>query len=413
MAPTMHQLYLPRFAVIALVWLIVVDALGRVSIGPLSLSGALTIATAGFVLVVVLLYVATWTMGNMPHRLRRAASLPWPLAAFLVVAWLGLWAQPSVEGFQNVAVYTAFIAGAIVLTLGASPSKVVAMLRGLRFVAILMPLVFIGAIVAGVNLYHPRAFALTALIYVAILIPYRGRRLVYKVGPVLVVAAIFLSLSRTAAIIAAALLVFTAVRSRRRYRFARAATFAGVVGAGLYWAVTSYAPFRDRFLGGDQAVSVGGIALNTSGRSTLWEITSESAAKAPWFGHGPGSANELIGGMFDNIAHPHNDYLRLYHDFGMVGAALFTVGMLMLLYRVWVRARRTDDQIHWIAVVALLGVLVAALTDNVIVYPFVMVPLGVLVGSSLAQPSPAPRAKRRVASTYNPPVTVPARPRAL
>lgn len=393
MAPTMLPQRLPRFAAVALVWLVVIDALGRVSAGPLSLSGALTIATAGLVVMVAFLYFSTWAMGNMQPRLRGAGSVPWPLIVFLILAWLRLWVSPSVEGFQNVAVYTAFIAGAAVLTLGAPPSRVVTMLRWLRVVAVLMPLVFVASMLSGADVFHERAFGLTALIFVAVLIPYRGRRLIYKLGPVLVVAVIFLSLSRTAAVIAAALLIFTAVRTRRRYRFAGAAVFAGAVGTILYWTVTSYAPFRDRFLGGDQAVSLGGVTLNTSGRSTLWEITTASAEKAPWFGHGPGSANELISGMFTNIAHPHNDYLRLYHDFGIIGAALFTLGVLMLLRRLWVRDHRTDDQIHWVATIALLGVLIAALTDNVIVYPFVMVPLGVIIGCSLAQPLPPKRAK--------------------
>jgi O-antigen ligase len=395
MAPTMTKYRLPRFAGIALLWLVVIDALGHVSVGPLSLSGVLTIATAGLVMSVALLHIATWATGNMrPFKnLEVGVGIPRVLMAFLAVAWIRLALTPSTEGIQNVSVYTAFIGGAAILALGAAPSRIVTMLRRFRLVALLVPLVFVASTLAGVSIFHERAFALTALIFVAVLIPYQGRRLIYKIGPILVVAAIFLSLSRTAAVIAAALLIFTAIRSRRRYRFIRAAGFAGVVGAGLYWAVTSYTPFRDRFLGGDQALSLGGVALNTSGRSTLWEITTESASKAPWFGHGPGSANELISGMFDNIAHPHNDYMRLYHDFGLVGLSLFSVGIVMTFRQLWKRARHTDDQVHWIAVIALSGVLAAAFTDNVIVYPFVMVPLGVLIGCSLAQP--LPRKRRR------------------
>lgn len=391
----MTKYRLPRFAGIALLWLVVIDALGHVSVGSLSLSGVLTIATAGLVMSVALMHIATWVTGKMRHRrnLQAGVGIPRVLMAFLAVAWIRLGITPSTEGIQNASVYTAFIGGAAILSMGAAPSTIVTMLRRFRLVALLLPLIFVATTVAGISLFHERAFALTALIFVAVLIPYQGHQLLYRIGPILVVAAIFLSLSRTAAVIAAALLIFSAIRSRRRYRFIRAAGFAGVIGAGLYWAVTFYAPFRGRFLGGDQALSLGGVALNTSGRSTLWEITTASAAKAPWFGHGPGSANELISGMFKNIAHPHNDYLRLYHDFGLVGLTLFIIGIMIIFRQVWKRARRTDDQIHWIAVIALSGVLAAAFTDNVIVYPFVMVPLGVLIGCSLAQPLPRKRLK--------------------
>ncbi|WP_162459474.1 O-antigen ligase family protein [Kocuria sediminis] len=381
---------LPLMGWMALSWFLVIDVLTSVQAGPISLSGLFTIATALLcVWYLALIYIKKH--GEVPRK-----AVPWPLVAFLLLSWVQLLFGPSLLGVQNVAVYTGFIGAMLAAARWAPVWQTTSFLRALRLVAITAPLIFLIAWAAGVQVYGERAYALTAMLFTAVLIPYRGQRLAYKAGPYLVVATIFLSLSRTAAIIAAVLLVFTAVRSRRRYRVARAAALASVVGVALFWAVTSYAPFRDRFLVGDQALAVGGLNISTSGRSALWGALIDSAAEAPWFGHGPGSSNQLMIDVFDGIAHPHNDYLRLYHDSGIVGASLFTAGLLILIYRVWLRVCRTDDQIHWVAFLSLLGGAIAAVTDNVIVYAFVVVPLGVIVGCSLAQPVPTKRRKRRI-----------------
>lgn len=104
------------------------------------------------------------------------------------------------------------------------------------------------------------------------------------------------------------------------------------------------------------------------------------------FGNGPGTASVLISASFRNISHPHNEYLRLFHDFGHVGAVLFVLGLLSLLWRTASRARHSSDPIHWSALLGILAVIAAAFTDNVIIYTFVMIPLGLLVGASLGLP---------------------------
>jgi O-antigen ligase len=400
--------HFPRLTVVGLIWLVFVNSLTRFQVGPISVSGFLTLITA----VLCLRYLPTRFLAERelnPGKgtlQRPGTAVPWPLIAFMVVAWVRLAFSPSVDGLQNVAVYTAFICAVAAGTMWAPPWQVVSLLRALRVVAISVPAIFLASRAAGIEVYGGRSFALTCLIFVAVLIPYRGERLVYKLGPILVVTASFLSLSRTAAVIGASLLIFLAVRSRQKYRALGAGLFAAAVGGGLYWAITSYTPFRDRFIGGDQAVTIGGFKLNTSGRSTLWEVVTESAALAPWFGHGPGSAGAFTQRLL-GIEHPHNEYLRLWHDLGAVGLVLLLLGLVLLIYRVWQRARRTDDQIHWVALIALLGVSAAAFTDNVIVYPFVMVPLGVIVGCSLAQTLPSQtleRPRRRLIGTGPAPV---------
>lgn len=392
---------LPRLAVVSLAWLLAIDLLTRFHVGPISLSGALTIATAVLcVLYVPLLELAAkknWR--SFRHSLRPDGAVPWPLIIFVGYAWIRLMLSPSVEGVQNVAVFTGFVGTIWVSSLRVTNSQAISMLRFLRFISVVVPLVFIIGFIAGVNTYGARAFALSCILFVAILIPYRGNRLIYRFGPALVVVAAFLSLSRSAGIITAALLIFLAARSRPRHRLPVATLVGLTVSAVIYWVITFYTPFRDRFLGGDQAVSVGRINFNTSGRSALWEVTWESAMRAPWIGHGPAAITPILSSKLNGIAHPHNDYLRLIHDYGLIGTCFFVFGILMLMWRIIQSIRRTDDQIHWAAFIALFGVSIAAITDNVIVYVFVMIPLGAIIGYSLSRPFPL---KQRIYRTARP-----------
>ncbi len=118
----------------------------------------------------------------------------------------------------------------------------------------------------------------------------------------------------------------------------------------------------------------------------------------PWIGHGVGSADDLINRVYSTaVGHPHNDYLRLLHDYGLLGTCLWGIGYALLLMRTWrawhvstvtKREGRTHDssselRIHAAAFLALVGVAIAMITDNAIVYMYVIGPLGVLVGLSL------------------------------
>ena len=90
--------------------------------------------------------------------------------------------------------------------------------------------------------------------------------------------------------------------------------------------------------------------------------------------------------MFGTITHPHNDYLRLFHDYGFAGLGLFCVGYFYMIVRTFRSALRSSEPMHWSAALGLAAVAIAAITDNVLIYPYAMIPLGVVVGASLALP---------------------------
>ena len=84
-------------------------------------------------------------------------------------------------------------------------------------------------------------------------------------------------------------------------------------------------PFHDRFITGD-VKSYNGVGIRLSGRNKLWGTTWTSAQTSPIIGHGAGSSDALITNTFVNAGHPHNDYLRLLNDYGLVGLLLGCLG---------------------------------------------------------------------------------------
>ncbi|GAA1389921.1 O-antigen ligase family protein [Luteococcus peritonei] len=381
---------MPLIGALALVWVLLVDWATTVRIGGPSLSAMLTLGTAALMLLLlptVIHSVVTGRMGSW-RGTDRPVMTPISLALFLLVALLRLPANPSMEGVQNVCVYVGFVL-AIVLTADAADHwDLERWGRVLPLAALLVSLLFfITFVLLKFPLYGDRSFALSSLVFMALVVPWRGGG-VLRWAPWIIAACTVLSLSRTASVIAIMGLAFMVVRGPRRGRVLKAGLIALAAALSVVVLWFAYAPFRERFTSGDAAVQVGGTSLNTSGRSNLWAAAWESAVQRPILGHGPGSATELITEKFITISQPHNEYLRIFHDFGVVGLAFYLWGMLALLALVWRRARRHDRPIDWAAVIALLGILLASITDNMIIYPFVMVPAGVIVGLSLAATDP-------------------------
>lgn len=391
----------PTLLSLGLAWLLLVDSLTRVNAGPLSLSGALTLATAvlcAFLSPIIFLSRTSQKSGS------GRASIPWPLTAFVVFALIALLMAPSAEGLQNVAVYTIFVASAGLTSVQIDSAGAQAVGHRMRLVGVITTCAFMVTYLAGFRLFSERAFGLVGLIFLAVLIPHTPRRRIVRLAPFLVAGVIALSLSRTATVIAIAMLMFLALRAKKGLKLLASLVMAFAAGGFAYWLFNFYEPFRERFLEGDGGATVGGVELNTSGRAVLWDITYKSSQEAPVFGHGPGSASALITPLFRNIGHPHNEYLRVLHDFGWVGLVLFGLGMVMLLTRIAARIRRSQNPIHWSALLSLVAVLSAAITDNVIVYPFIMLPLGLIVGASLGLPL-EPNGERRTSRDVRVPST--------
>ena len=364
--------------------------------GPVSGMGALTAVEAVLVLGAALL------AARYPRRL---------LGRLLPFALLMLWAvlrsilaPPTFEGAQNAIVYLLFGGGALLAgTLAArDPAGMSARLgRGIGWIhwialAVLAANLALWGLPRGGNwVVGPRSLALVGLIplnwHLARWSAGRGRSL-WIAG--LWFAAIVATTSRTASAIAlVSLAVVIALQAPRRPRRAAAGLSALAAGLALGAALVAFAPpFHARFFRGDTSLQVAGYAVNASGRVAFWRLMVQSASEAPLVGHGLGSSQGVMAAEFfesDNIRHPHNDYLRLWHDLGAVGLGLLLWALLLwaaVFARAWRRGERTGDParvVHLTALLVLLELMLAMVTDNVLIYPFFMGAAGVILGTAL------------------------------
>ena len=372
-----------------------VDLPGKAHFGRFTANAALTIGYA-----ICLAIVIGASARVFSHHTRRIVT---PLLVFLVMAGLSLmWTSASISAAQNLLVFWIFVASIIVGTW--LPRSIVRLESVERWITccslITLALYAVSLGLGGLGsgaIFGNRSFALVGVMIVAWgAAGWRYRR---RFGLSLAVCAsllILASLSRTAFVTAVIVCCVAWLEPRRFHGWLRLFGAAATAGALVYLAVEKFAALHHRIFTGD-VQSVGGISINLEGRGQLWGTAWRSFLSSPIFGHGVGSADHLIQQLYPSAGHPHNDYLRLLNDYGVVGTALWVAGVAVIgrsCWRAWHSAPEdgvpTGGQfhplvrrIHATAALSLLGVLLGMVTDNVIDYEFVMAPLGLLLGLSI------------------------------
>jgi O-antigen ligase len=126
--------------------------------------------------------------------------------------------------------------------------------------------------------------------------------------------------------------------------------------------------------------------FDSAGRFEAWPLVLEEVQKRPWLGHGQGSVEAFITEVWEGQTHPHNDYLRVAYELGILGLMLFLVVMAWQLWNLGRWIRSTDgvvQQAFAAAWIGLVGFLVIAFTDNPIIYNlYYMNPLFALMGAA-------------------------------
>ncbi|HRG16382.1 MAG TPA: O-antigen ligase family protein [Pseudomonadota bacterium] len=108
----------------------------------------------------------------------------------------------------------------------------------------------------------------------------------------------------------------------------------------------------------------------TSGRAVLNMALRRGLDDAYFFGHGA-NTTEAISLRITRVAHPHNDWLRLRYEYGLIGTLLFAATMLIQTWHGWRAARRVPSPINihlYVGVSAFLPMAIFMLSDNVILY---------------------------------------------
>ena len=374
-----------------------VDLPGRATAGNVSLSAVLSVVELGLVAI------ALFAQPKHP-----VSGIRWTLPPLAFLCWTVLRAATSplsAQGAQNAVIYALFCLTTILsfeITTDRPEVAAKILQYALQWVDAIAPILLLTNLVLfGVVtdddqarwFIGPRAYALLAIWPLAWHLARRyygargaGARLMLWIGT------LFATLSRTGSAVALMMLAGTLLLQAtfRRKQLIRTVAIGVLAACTIVVLISRSESVQQRLFGGDAAIEVGGVQLNASGRLTMWAMVALSAADAPIIGHGLGSSQALLASVFDNVAHPHNDYLRIWHDLGFVGLGLLLCTFLswwMELWRVW-RRTSPEDQFRPIgplaAMLALFGLTVCMLTDNAIVYSFVMAPTGLMIGAGLA-----------------------------
>ena len=161
-----------------------------------------------------------------------------------------------------------------------------------------------------------------------------------------------------------------------------------LVGVGAFFLISTPAFMRTVSL--LELITQGGspeeLRVLTSGRSAVWGEIYLHALESPIWGHGPGAASELAFAISRNerFAHPHNDYLRIFHDYGVLGFILFAAfyGLLLKKARKWLLRPKASEILPWAEAMfaSTIALLMLYLTDNLVIYAFVTSFHGAIMG---------------------------------
>ena len=143
----------------------------------------------------------------------------------------------------------------------------------------------------------------------------------------------------------------------------------------IFWLVLIQGNLQEAFVGGDNAIQYGDIALNTSGRLNTWIAILNDPSISLWTGSGNDMPTELLS---ERWRHPHNDYLRIYSRSGIIGLILFLI-FLRSFFSSLLKSSRLFKSgslsiLNKTALYLFISCLGMMITDNTLVYPSIMVP---------------------------------------
>jgi exopolysaccharide production protein ExoQ len=182
-------------------------------------------------------------------------------------------------------------------------------------------------------------------------------------------ATVLISFSRStsallnAILIVAAILILKIIRWRYRSMIAAIMSMTLALEILLIWLV-----------GNAQSLADGlGKDLTLTGRTVLWSAVWEMIQKQPWFGYGYGGFWDVTtGGEAAYIwlatgwkmNHPHNGFLAIWLDLGLVGLICFMILLVQSFYRSLLLARLDHSPASFLPVVCLFSLVTSNLTET-------------------------------------------------
>lgn len=388
--------------ILAFFWLVTIRVPTGIWLGSFTLNAYLTGVAALIGGLLSLLTVVLLITGKPPHGLAlRDTPRPLLVPSVSAVPLLGyslvsLGLNFRIEGFQNTLVWAAFSLALFSLPFWITTGYPARIESALRIAVLVVPITKIVSFLGGFDFYGEASYALVAVVLLAYAVAQKPRQWFDHLAPWLLLLSILLCDVRTTAVVAGLLILFSVTHLPIRPLVKTALSFGfGVIAGVLIWIFVG-----DRFINsGDSGLAqfvgedsvLGGIG--TTNRAAAWAFILDNLPPGTnWWGQGAGHssylADELLG-----IHHPHNEYIRIFFDFGWVGLALFLGGSLALFIALVSNWREHHSNLSLAAVLVIPAVALMAVTDNPIVFVYVMVPVAVIVAAALAPDSTAARPK--------------------
>lgn len=295
----------------------------------------------------------------------------------------------SVGGLQNFLVYLILILGIWVQAhrckVGTEAVLAKWIIRsGWVLAVIVMPQTFLAGFDSSGGIVSRRSFGIVAIFAFAAVCAY-WRQLPLRHRWLAGILLVEIALSGARLALGAAFIIAAVSTLARNPNPWRLVWRGALLSTAFVILVNTWAPLRERFTEGDQGLRVGGLVINTEGRWPVWIYLWRKFSENPW-GHGFGEAQRITVQVTQNrIPQPHNDYLRLLVDVGLAGFVLFVGGMAVLALWLFHLLRRDLEHraLHAMALASLAGLMMGMLTDNALIYFFVIIPAAMIIGTSL------------------------------
>lgn len=151
--------------------------------------------------------------------------------------------------------------------------------------------------------------------------------------------------------------------------------FGALVGAGAVAALFTRA-FAEKMLI-DSTAGLSLENLRTSGRSVAWAALVERIPDRLLLGHGANASEPVLLAISEHFKHPHNDWLRIVFEYGLVGLLLFLAAAGWTVWRLWSHIGTAatacagtvpTSRLAAFAVSMFLGMAAFMVTDNVVLY---------------------------------------------
>jgi teichuronic acid biosynthesis protein TuaE len=118
--------------------------------------------------------------------------------------------------------------------------------------------------------------------------------------------------------------------------------------------------------------------INTSGRLAAWEFFIHQANENPWFGRGLGAGTMLNQGQVHSAFRvPHNEFIRMYVDGGIVGTMILLTAFLSVFLRI---KRSLSGPIYNYLTMIILAFITYSIFDNTLSTTQFSVPFGWYLG---------------------------------